>query len=1084
LTFPISKLEYYCIHDTKDIEFGQLSNLKKKEPKMTKSKIPQKAGKLLILVILLLVSIPVFAKTTQTTPDSIPFAPPVYYEAGICPSDVFCGDLDGDGDKDLAVADSWDDSVFILKNNGDGTFQTAVSYYTRQHTGSVFCSDLDGDGDLDLAVTTTVDSVLIFKNNGYGTFQYAAGYAVGWYPTDVFCGDLDGDLDSDLVVTTSSSNRVYIFKNNGDGSFVNVGNYGAGSGIQGVFCADLDGDSDLDIVTANRVSNNVSILKNNGDGNFQSAVNYAVGTTPYSVFSADLDSDADLDLAVANLGSDNVSIRKNNGDGTFQTAVNYWTGDGAYSVFCADLDLDLDLDLAVGNYYDGGVSILKNNGDGTFQSAVAYAKGDTASSVFCADLDGDGDLDLAVANGLGNHVSILKNLSHETANQPPIAFIDSIGPNPAEQEETVMFGGHGEDSDGHIVGYNWRSSIDGQLSDQASFTMYNLSAGPHMIYFKVQDEDGTWSPEVSEQLYITPGDGIKVTWVYGEMAFLREPYNIWLKAQNLKSYPIEFVYGLHEPWSNDLPNLQSSARVLGSLYTWATGISDEIEPGMTNTYTFEQIQHHWDWIEPWGITRAITLLFRFLPGVGSLAPQWQAFQNEVSVLREGGDLWRFINAVHTLQDVLGMKVEGQITFEGVLNSHEGTPFSIYGVVPQGKIALLEISVVAGFGAVLVTLVPSPWNWVFEIALTLGSERTYKAAYDPDSNYTELVSPEFIYPPQLDSIEDSEARAMSYEGFRAVAYLQALKSSYAKYLGALYDRNEQWSAIQLSAVQLYSHLAVGCLEPITDFLDSSIVVPTQAQIDSMRNYFATNGLPEYEQSVLLQFGYSQEEIDSVGAYFATVPDEYYYATDSIPSFLKKAVNDLDSLPRDFGEIPGGATLAVLGTAPETLCVDNPPAILNCWVEFPGDSDITGYQIISAVLNDTIQASYISPTPGDYDNDGVPDIAMQFNPAMLIPMLQPGQRLLSVSGDIVLPSPDTVLYSGSAIVTILEFIRGDANGDGVIDISDVVYLINYLFIHGPAPVPLAAGDATCDGVVDVSDVVYLINYLFVSGPAPGC
>jgi hypothetical protein len=65
------------------------------------------------------------------------------------------------------------------------------------------------------------------------------------------------------------------------------------------------------------------------------------------------------------------------------------------------------------------------------------------------------------------------------------------------------------------------------------------------------------------------------------------------------------------------------------------------------------------------------------------------------------------------------------------------------------------------------------------------------------------------------------------------------------------------------------------------------------------------------------------------------------------------------------------------------------------------------------------------------------------------------------------------------------RGDANGDGVIDISDVVYLINYLFINGPAPVPLEAGDANCNGMVDVRDVVYLLNYLFVRGaPAPGC
>jgi PKD repeat protein len=76
-------------------------------------------------------------------------------------------------------------------------------------------------------------------------------------------------------------------------------------------------------------------------------------------------------------------------------------------------------------------------------------------------------------------------------------------------------------------------------------------------------------------------------------------------------------------------------------------------------------------------------------------------------------------------------------------------------------------------------------------------------------------------------------------------------------------------------------------------------------------------------------------------------------------------------------------------------------------------------------------------------------------------------------------------GAVIRTIhYPFIRGDANGDGMITAADIVYLINYLFIGGPAPQPLAAGDANCDGVVSVSDVVYLINYLFIGGPPPGC
>jgi hypothetical protein len=64
------------------------------------------------------------------------------------------------------------------------------------------------------------------------------------------------------------------------------------------------------------------------------------------------------------------------------------------------------------------------------------------------------------------------------------------------------------------------------------------------------------------------------------------------------------------------------------------------------------------------------------------------------------------------------------------------------------------------------------------------------------------------------------------------------------------------------------------------------------------------------------------------------------------------------------------------------------------------------------------------------------------------------------------------------------HGDANGDGEIEIGDVVVLIGYLFRNGPAPDPLEVGDATCDGEVSVDDVVYLISYLFRNGPPPGC
>jgi len=66
----------------------------------------------------------------------------------------------------------------------------------------------------------------------------------------------------------------------------------------------------------------------------------------------------------------------------------------------------------------------------------------------------------------------------------------------------------------------------------------------------------------------------------------------------------------------------------------------------------------------------------------------------------------------------------------------------------------------------------------------------------------------------------------------------------------------------------------------------------------------------------------------------------------------------------------------------------------------------------------------------------------------------------------------------------FARGDCNGDGVVNIADVVYLVTYLFAGGPAPEPLEEGDATCDGVVNIADAVYLVTYLFLGGPPPFC
>jgi N-acetylneuraminic acid mutarotase len=64
-----------------------------------------------------------------------------------------------------------------------------------------------------------------------------------------------------------------------------------------------------------------------------------------------------------------------------------------------------------------------------------------------------------------------------------------------------------------------------------------------------------------------------------------------------------------------------------------------------------------------------------------------------------------------------------------------------------------------------------------------------------------------------------------------------------------------------------------------------------------------------------------------------------------------------------------------------------------------------------------------------------------------------------------------------------LRGDPNGDALVTVSDVIYIINYLFKSGPPPTNCSkSGDINCDSKITVSDVVYLISYLFKGGPPP--
>jgi hypothetical protein len=106
---------------------------------------------------------------------------------------------------------------------------------------------------------------------------------------------------------------------------------------------------------------------------------------------------------------------------------------------------------------------------------------------------------------------------------------------------------------------------------------------------------------------------------------------------------------------------------------------------------------------------------------------------------------------------------------------------------------------------------------------------------------------------------------------------------------------------------------------------------------------------------------------------------------------------------------------------------------------------------------------------YDDDGVPIDTEK---------LPEAHNLVALGAETVRP----VLSTGGGIDIRRGFIRGDSNKDDGVDISDPVFLINYIFLGMKMPPCLDAADANNDTRVDISDPIWLLNYLFKGGPQP--
>lgn len=383
------------------------------------------------LLLLLSISNPADAAT-------VGFRSAVSYPVGTDPRAVSVGDFNGDGKRDLAVANHGDPNanddggVSILLGNGDGTFQAAMNLVVAKNpcrsNNCLASTDFNGDGKLDLAVLNTDNTLSVVLGNGDGTFQPRVDYATGG-GSHLRLGDLNGDQRPDLIVLQADSGLVGILLGNGDGTFQNRINYSTGSNPTGLAVLDLNSDGELDLVmTVGGLG--IETLFGNGDGTFQPGIYCSCGahgsiSDGVTMFEpteeADFNEDGQTDLAVMfydspghnQLGNSWESVLLGSGDGTFGP-IPVFNAKSPY-LFAAITDLNRDghSDLAIAVR---SLTASFGDGHGAFQSITFNNLGlGYTTSIDTMDINGDNFPDVIAASAFDNTIRVLLNTTQPVA---------------------------------------------------------------------------------------------------------------------------------------------------------------------------------------------------------------------------------------------------------------------------------------------------------------------------------------------------------------------------------------------------------------------------------------------------------------------------------------------------------------------------------------------------------------------------------------------------------------------------------------------------------------------------------------------
>jgi Ca2+-binding RTX toxin-like protein len=372
------------------------------------------------------------------------------YAADDAPVSLDIGELNGDGHIDLAVANTNSQDVSVLLGAGDGSFggpQNPTNYMLGGNVcavpppspSSVVVGFFDADRHPDLAVADgTCNAVWVLLNNGDGTFGTPNGFPTDVGPLQVATGEFNDDGNLDLVTANGiDASGASVLLGRGDGSFTSAPEASTAGDTQlGVAVGDFNGDTKADLAFADDPSGpngEIAIVLGEGDGTFEEKAFYAVGSATTSVAVGDFNADSVLDLAttdnfgdgsesgvLCNQASGDVWVLPGMGDGTFGNPQNFPVPD-ASAVTVANFDSNPLPDMAVASneLSISCVTVLLN----TTPRPSPGPEVSVAAGGSCAPDGRKGTLQLALADG-GDRAGGL-SLSF-TSDNPAVVPTDAV----------------------------------------------------------------------------------------------------------------------------------------------------------------------------------------------------------------------------------------------------------------------------------------------------------------------------------------------------------------------------------------------------------------------------------------------------------------------------------------------------------------------------------------------------------------------------------------------------------------------------------------------------------------------------------